>query len=234
MKGDNHICLSGFSIPSGTPRFLQVFLRCLRQPVVDRGPDILLVHSHSVCGCRNQNTVAGTHEPFFHCLPFGLRQARMIVSYPDALEFRHQSRAKSHCVRSLSAEDDGRLFANPCQLYNRLNPVEGSVCSVDDVGPVGIGLDYQRTGEEQTGADIPDGLLGCGGGEGQDLMRTQADDGVGKRSVCRAEVLAPLGDYMCLVHHKQADMAFAELLHDRAVLEAFSRGDHDFCTVVQL
>ena len=158
----------------------------------------------------------------------------MVIPYPDAFELACQSVAQTLGIGPFPTEDDCRLLAEPCNFYHPLYPVERAVCAVDYVGPVGIGLDYKRAGEEQTGSDVSDGLFGGGGGECQDLVGPEADDGIGERAVCRTEILAPLGDYMGFVHHKEADAALCQFTHNKTVLEAFGCGDHDPGSAVQL
>ena len=157
----------------------------------------------------------------------------MIIPHLDAPELSYQGCAQQHRVSSFATEDYGRLLADLCQLYHGLSPVQGAVCAVKDVGPIGIGPYYQGAGEKQAGADIADGLLGGGGCEGQDLVRTQAENDIREQAVCRTEILAPLGDDMGFVHYQQADAALAELVHHIAVLKTLGCGDHDFRAVVQ-
>lgn len=159
MVCDHRIGLRHLSIPPGTPRFLQVLFRCPRQPMVNHGSDILFVHAQAVRRSSHQNAVLGIHEPLLDSFSLSRRKTRMIIPQPDAPELRNQCSTQSHCIRSLAAENNCRLLADTGQLYNRLGPVQGSVCPVKDVGPVGIGPYYQGTGEKQAGADVADSLF---------------------------------------------------------------------------
>ena len=157
----------------------------------------------------------------------------MVVHYLHAPKFHHKTAAGHLCIGPGPAEDYGRSSAMLGKLDDRLHAAETPVCAVDYIGPVGIGPDNQGSGEEEAGADVADGFFGCGCGESQDLVGTKADDDIGKRTVGRAETLAPLGDHVGFINHQKANWSFAQLVQDVTVLQGLRGGDDYLCTVVQ-
>ena len=157
----------------------------------------------------------------------------MVVHYLHAPKFHHKTAAGHLGIGPGPAEDYGRSSAMLGKLDDRLHAAETPVCAVDYIGPVGIGPDNQGSGEEEAGADVADGFFGCGCGESQDLVGTKADDDIGKRTVGRAETLAPLGDHVGFINHQKANWSFAQLVQDVTVLQGLRGGDDYLCTVVQ-
>ena len=157
----------------------------------------------------------------------------MVIHYFHAPKFHHQAPAGHLGIGSGSAEDNRRPFAMSGKLDDRLHAAETPVCAVDYIGPVGIGPDNQGSGEEEAGADVADGLFGCGCGESQDLVGTKADDDIGKRTVGRAETLAPLGDHVGFIYHQKTYGSFAQLVQDLTVLQGLRGGDDYLYAVFQ-
>ena len=107
------------------------------------GPDRTLVHAQTVGGSGNEYAVLRFHEPLLDVLAHLPGKACMVEPDANSLKFHRQKPADHFRIGSGSAEDDCRTQACPGELQDRLGAVQTSICSVYNVGPVGIGLDYQ-------------------------------------------------------------------------------------------
>ena len=117
--------------------------------MVDDGPYVVLVHSHSERTGGYKYTVMRIHEPFLKLFTLRSGQAGMIVTYCDAACLHQQPYAESSCIVPCTAEHHGRATAYAGKLYYRLSPAECRPGAVDDVGSVGIASDNQRSGGEE-------------------------------------------------------------------------------------